>query len=102
MRIALECPVAWELFVRIQLECPVARFSGVTTGKSCADSQSVQLLEGTCADSQSVQLLGSWVPIEGECPCPLGCVQCLAPLPRGADLDFDVRWIRPPVDWGGG
>jgi hypothetical protein len=59
VRIALECPVAWELFVRIQLECPVARFSGVTTGKSCADSQSVQLLEGTCADSQSVQLLGS-------------------------------------------
>jgi hypothetical protein len=20
----------------------------------------------------------------------------------GADLDFDVRWIRPFVDWGGG
>ncbi len=25
--------------------------------KSCADSQNIQLLEGTCADSQNVQLL---------------------------------------------
>ena len=32
---------------------------------------------------------------------PLGYVQCLVPL-VGTDLDFDVRWIRPPVDWGGG
>jgi len=38
---------------------------------------------------------------KGECPGPLGRGQCLAPL-VGADLDFDVRWIRPPVDWGGG
>ena len=21
---------------------------------------------------------------------------------RDPDLDFDVRWIRPPVEWGGG
>ena len=36
-----------------------------------------------------------------QCRYPLGYLQCLAPL-VGADLDFDVRWIRPPVDWGGG
>jgi len=54
---SLECPVAWELLCG-WLECPVAWFSGVTTGKSCADSQFVQLLEGACADSLCVQLLG--------------------------------------------
>jgi len=97
-------------------------------GNSCADSWSVQLLVGSCADSWSVQLLDeSLVRIakvssclsalvriakvssclrlqfwsEGECRYPLGYLQCLAPL-VGADLDFDVRWIRPPVDWGGG
>jgi hypothetical protein len=34
---------AWELLCGY-LECPVAQLSGVTTGKFCADNQSVQLL----------------------------------------------------------
>ena len=70
-------------------------------GESCADSQSVQLLGLPCADSQSVQLLGTRESDWRANACIFGYVQCLVPL-VGTDLDFDVHWIRPPVDWGGG
>ena len=39
--------------------------------------------------------------IGGRMHVSSGYVQCLVPL-VGTDLDFDVHWIRPPVDWGGG
>ena len=58
--------------------------------KSGADNQSVQLLEILTLDQQRANA------------CVLRDI-CSALLPaRGADLDFDVCWIRPPVDWGGG
>ena len=71
--------------------------------KSGADNQSVQLLEHPCADNQSVQLLEILTLDQQRAnACVLRDI-CSALLPaRGADLDFDVCWIRPPVDWGGG